>query len=185
MTFTGCSLPKPQTPLATAGDAGDVGSTPGSGRFPWRRKWHPTSVFLPGESHGQRSLKGCSPWGHKEPDTTEQLSTHACTLPKQRNRVRLLSWCSLAADAIIHIPLLLLLSCPSFHAPLYAGSPQQRFLCPIRLLLTSVSAPLPWRVSMWPRWASHNTKSLCPHWLVQRWVTCPKSGQSELFASIC
>ena len=37
----------------------------------WRRKWQPTPVFLPGESHGQRSLVGCSPWGHIELDTTE------------------------------------------------------------------------------------------------------------------
>ena len=37
----------------------------------WRRKWQPTPVFLPGESHGQRSLMGCSPWGHTESDTTE------------------------------------------------------------------------------------------------------------------
>ena len=37
----------------------------------WRRHWHPTPVFLPGESHGQRSLAGYSPWGHKESDTTE------------------------------------------------------------------------------------------------------------------
>ena len=38
---------------------------------PWRRKWPPTPVFLPGESHGQRSLVGYSPWGCKELDTTE------------------------------------------------------------------------------------------------------------------
>ena len=37
----------------------------------WRRKWQPTPVFLPGEFHGQRSLVGCSPWGHTESDTTE------------------------------------------------------------------------------------------------------------------
>ena len=37
----------------------------------WRRKWQPTPLFLPGESHGQRSLAGYSPWGHKEQDTTE------------------------------------------------------------------------------------------------------------------
>ena len=40
----------------------------------WRRKWQPTPVFLPGESHGQRSLVGYSPWGGKESDTTEQLT---------------------------------------------------------------------------------------------------------------
>ena len=39
----------------------------------WRRKWHPTPVLLPGESHGWRSLVGCSPWGHKESDTPEWL----------------------------------------------------------------------------------------------------------------
>ena len=31
--------------------------------LPWRRQWHPTPVLLPGKSHGQRSLEGCSPWG--------------------------------------------------------------------------------------------------------------------------
>ena len=35
------------------------------GKIPWRRKWRPTLVFLPGESHEQRSLTGYSPWGHK------------------------------------------------------------------------------------------------------------------------
>ena len=40
---------------------------------PCRRKWQPTSVLLPGESHGGRSLVGYSPWGHKELDTTERL----------------------------------------------------------------------------------------------------------------
>ena len=37
----------------------------------WRRKWQPTPVFLPGESHGQRSLVGYSPWGRKESETSE------------------------------------------------------------------------------------------------------------------
>ena len=42
-------------------------------KIPWRRAWQCTSVFLPGESHGQRSLVGYSPWGRKELDTTERL----------------------------------------------------------------------------------------------------------------
>ena len=41
-----------------------------------RRQWQPTPVLLPGKSHGQRSLVGCSPWGHKESDMTEQLHLH-------------------------------------------------------------------------------------------------------------
>ena len=39
-------------------------------------QWHPTPVLLPGKSHGQRSLVGCSPWGRKESDTTERLHFH-------------------------------------------------------------------------------------------------------------
>ena len=40
-------------------------------KIPWRRAWQPTPVFLPGESHEQRSLADYSPWGRKELDTTE------------------------------------------------------------------------------------------------------------------
>ena len=42
----------------------------------WRRRWHPTPVLLPGKSHGRRNLVGCSPWGRKWSDTTEQLHFH-------------------------------------------------------------------------------------------------------------
>ena len=42
----------------------------------WRKQWHPTPVLLPGKSHERRSLMGCSPWGHKELDRTEQLHFH-------------------------------------------------------------------------------------------------------------
>ena len=38
---------------------------------PWRRAWQPTARFLPGESHGQRSLVDYSPWDCEESDTTE------------------------------------------------------------------------------------------------------------------
>ena len=40
------------------------------GKIPWRRKWQPAPVFLPGKCHGQRNLEGYSPWGRKESDTT-------------------------------------------------------------------------------------------------------------------
>ena len=48
-------------------NVGDSGLAPGSGRFPWRRKWQPSLVFLPGKFHGQRSLAGycllgCKSW---------------------------------------------------------------------------------------------------------------------------
>ena len=45
-------------------------------KIPQRRKWQPTLVFLPGESHGQRSLVGYSPRSRKESDTAERLSTY-------------------------------------------------------------------------------------------------------------
>ena len=46
---------------------------PWVGKIPWRRKWQPTPVFLPGKFHGLRSLVGYSPWGRKETDMTEWL----------------------------------------------------------------------------------------------------------------
>ena len=52
------------------------GFNPWVRKIPWRRKWQPTPVFLPGESHGRRSLVGYSPWGHKESDTTDRLHFH-------------------------------------------------------------------------------------------------------------
>ena len=43
-------------------------------KVPWRRKWQPTPIFWPGESHGQRSLAGYSTWGLKALDMTELLT---------------------------------------------------------------------------------------------------------------
>ena len=51
------------------------GLDPWVAKIPWRRAWQPIPVFLPGESHGQRCLSSYSPWGCKESDMTEQLST--------------------------------------------------------------------------------------------------------------
>ena len=59
---------------ANAGDAGVYRSCrfdPWVGEMPWSMKWHPTPVFLPGKSHGQRSLEGYSPWGCRELEMTE------------------------------------------------------------------------------------------------------------------
>ena len=63
-----------KNPSASAGDIRGMGLIPGLGRFPQRRAWQPTPVFLPGESHGQRSLAGYSPWSHKGSDVTERLT---------------------------------------------------------------------------------------------------------------
>ena len=61
-------------------DAGDMrpGFDPWVGKIPWRRKWQPTPVFLPGKSHGQRNMVGYSSWDHKELDKPKATShTHA------------------------------------------------------------------------------------------------------------
>ena len=52
-----------KSPPASAGDTDRRhGFDPWAGKIPWRREWPPTPLFLPGESHGQRSLAGYSPW---------------------------------------------------------------------------------------------------------------------------
>ena len=82
-----------KNPPLNAGDAKDTGSIPGSGRLPWRRKWQPTPVLLPGKFHGQRSLAGYSPRGRQELDTAEHTllsragrgrrgASICCTCPK-------------------------------------------------------------------------------------------------------
>ena len=59
-------------------------------KIPWRRSWQPTPVLLPGESQGQRSRVGYSPWGRKELDTTEQLALlhYANIVDTQQNEKR-------------------------------------------------------------------------------------------------
>ena len=61
---------------ASAYNVGRPRFNPWVRKIPWRRKWHPTPVLLPGKSHGLRSLVGYRPWGHKESDTTERLHFH-------------------------------------------------------------------------------------------------------------
>ena len=74
-----CCFPGGSEGKVSAYNVGDLSSIPGSGRS-LERKRQPTSVLLPGKSHGQRSLVGYSPWGRKEPDTTERLHFHFPTL---------------------------------------------------------------------------------------------------------
>ena len=67
-----------KNPLANAGNAG---FDPWVGKILWRRAWQPTPVFLPEESHGQRSLVGYSPWGCRveqgEHTHTEELISNS------------------------------------------------------------------------------------------------------------
>ena len=58
--------------ICNSGDAGRLGFDPWVGNIPWRRKWQPTPVFLPGKYHGQRSLAGYSPWGVTKTQTWQK-----------------------------------------------------------------------------------------------------------------
>ena len=60
-------------PANAGGDCKRPGFDPWVGKVPWRRARQPIPVFLPGESLGQRSLVGYSPWGHKEWEMTEAI----------------------------------------------------------------------------------------------------------------
>ena len=60
---------------ADAGNTGNMGSIPGLGRFPWRKKWQPIQYSLHAKFHGQRSLAGYSPQDHKELDTAKPECT--------------------------------------------------------------------------------------------------------------
>ena len=132
------------------------------GKIPWRRKWQPTPVFLPGESHGQRSLVCYSPWGRKESDMTEwlilTLYMHTCT--HTHTHIHLV--CFSGEPCLMHFPRLLLcvflvyrlplcpspLLCPSFKASWFSV-----MLSLIYLSLTGLRFP-------WPPWPSGRNPSL-------------------------
>ena len=65
-----------KNPPAKAGETQRYWFDPWVGKIPWKRKWQPTPVFLPGKSHGQSSLADYSPWGRKESDLTEHTRMH-------------------------------------------------------------------------------------------------------------
>ena len=62
-----------KNPPADVGDVRDIEFNPWVRKIPWREARQPTPVFLPGESHGQRSLAGYSPWGLQELEMTEAI----------------------------------------------------------------------------------------------------------------
>ena len=79
-------------------NARDMGSIPRLGKAPGKRKWQPTPVFLPGESHGQRILVGYSPWAHKESDITEHVCVPAHGCAHTHTHV-IVGWCVLVASS--------------------------------------------------------------------------------------
>ena len=84
----------------------EAGFYPWVGNIPWKRKWQPTPVLLPGKFHGWRSLVGYSPWGWKESDMTEQLQLHLglviAFLP--RSKCLLISWLQSPSSVMLEPP---------------------------------------------------------------------------------
>ena len=81
-SFLRCSVGK-----ASACSVGDVGST-WVGKIPWRREWQPTPVFLPGESHGQRSLVGYSPGDRKSRTRLSAIFLLSLRTGQERTRTK-------------------------------------------------------------------------------------------------
>ena len=77
--------------------------------IPWRRKWQSTPVFLPGKSHGQSSIAGCSPWCCKESDTTEQLNNNILSVHQGLGSVY-----QVVSGTYIYSPSLLQFGCCAF-----------------------------------------------------------------------
>ena len=115
---------------ANARDIGDI-----VGRIPWRRAWQPTAVSLSGKSHGQRSLVGYSPWGHKELDMTCTL----CAMPGiELNTLQMISLFTLQSNPgqimtnlrhcySIFVGCVITKSCPTVRSQ---GLQPARLLCP-------------------------------------------------------
>ena len=66
----------------------EIQETRSVGKMPWRRKWQPTAVFLPGESHGQRGLVGYSPQGRTESEITDHADPHFSTGAEAGMKIR-------------------------------------------------------------------------------------------------
>ena len=75
-----------------------LGFDPSVEKMPWRRKWQPTAVFLPGKSHGQCCLAGYNPWGHKK---QVRLSDYTTTLTEQLTKQLFFCWKVLAVQSCL------------------------------------------------------------------------------------
>ena len=95
-----------------------------------RREWLPTAVFLPGESHGQRSLGGYSPWGCKESDTTERLNTPPGCLSKQTGVFLIMHLSSQQQTLSTPIYIWICSRLPCFSRIPPPHDPRPPFLCP-------------------------------------------------------
>ena len=118
---------------------------------PWRRKWQPTPVFLPGESHGQRSLAGYSPWGHTQSDTTEH--TTACPPPAPCRSVPLVL-SSFLFEAVLGV------WDPIWKTQLLFSSTLVPVLLRVALPWCTIGPPPPICTGLWTLWPMENKLTL-------------------------
>ena len=78
------------------------GLDPRVGKIPWRRKWQPTPVFLPGKSHGQRNLVGFSPWGRKRTEHDLAIEQGCTPNALHASQIQPVGCCSAITVPIIH-----------------------------------------------------------------------------------
>ena len=87
--------------LPNAGDVNRQGFNPWVNKVPWRSAWQPTPVFLPGESHGQRTLVGYSPQGFKESDMTEATWLSWLSLKYHQHFLYIFNWRIIALQCCV------------------------------------------------------------------------------------
>ena len=115
---------------------GRPGFDPWVRKIPWRRKWQPTPVLLPGKYDGWRSLVGYSPWGHKESDATERLHfTFTFTI---KLNYTLYPFSSVQFSSVAQ-------SCPTLCDPMNCSTPglPVHHQLPSSLKLTSIKSVMP------------------------------------------
>ena len=164
---------------------------PWVGTIPWVRKWQPTPVFLPVEFHGQRSLVGYSPWGRKELDTTEQLSTaHRNRLIRENHKficMHLHMWISRGEKLGRVVRTLVYISIHNYSVnsvsrPLMSNSLRPHGLYPARLLCHGIlqARILEWVVIPFSRGSSWPRDQTWVSWIAGRFFTIWATREARL-----
>ena len=166
---------------------------PWVGKIPWRRKWQPTPVLLPGESHGGRILVGYSPWGRKELDTTERLHFHFLFFQPgyslQVSPVRRGSYPSVVSIGTkhrVHRPLERQPSMISMNRPKMESRPSEfLFHSPLLMFLISVMSIIYCDILYPSPLATHMREHAINLWVTKFTRHCKKQGpQSSMIRTI-